>query len=628
MPVEKYRLAAGTAALLLAVSMTACKATHRGSADSSGKEGGTVSDGTTAAAGTAVPAADIDLEFTARDLDVGYEESTVVKITLNGSGASVTGSGASAADGAVTITAAGTYVVSGALDDGKLVVNAGENDKVQIVLNGASIHCEDYAAIYIRKADKVFLTLAEGTENVLSDGTDYVLSADEESNADGVIFSKADLTINGGGSLTVTASYKHGIVSKDDLVITGGTITVTANGQGLNGKDCVKIRDGVFTLNTQSDGIQSDNAEDAARGYIYIAGGQFDITAETDGLQAETVLRIDGGAFRLTTGGGSANASTDAGGNGRPSWGNWGGFGRQDNSSSAKADTASAKGLKAGSELVINGGTFTVDSSDDSIHCNGDATIAGGVLSLSSGDDGVHADDALLVSGGTIHITKSYEGLEGANIIVSGGEISLVASDDGLNAAGGNDGSSQGGRPGQNSFAAGSSYFIKISGGTLRINAGGDGIDSNGTLAVEGGETYVSGPTDSGNGALDYETEATISGGILVAVGSTGMAEGFSSSSTQCSLLYNLSSSVQGGGDVILTDAGGNTLVSFTPEKTYQSVVISAPGMAEGDTVTLKTGTQSNIVTLTSIVTSNGGGMGGGGMGDPHRGMGGGRGGL
>ena len=626
MPVEKYRLAAGTAALLLAVSITACKATDRGSADSSGTEGSTVSGSTTAAAGTAVSAADIDLEFTARDLEVGYEESTAVKITLNGSGASVTGSGASAADGAVTITAAGTYVVSGTLDDGQLIVNAGENDKVQIVLNGASIHCEDHAAIYVRQADKVFLTLAEGTENALSDGTDYVLSADEESNVDGVIFSKADLTINGGGSLTVAASYKHGIVSKDDLVITGGTIIVTANGQGLNGKDCVKIRDGVFTLNTQSDGIQSDNTEDTARGYIYIAGGQFDITAETDGLQAETVLRIDGGTFCLTTGEGSDNASTDAGGNDRPGWGNWGGFGGQDNSSSAATDTASAKGLKAGSELVINGGTFTVDSSDDSIHCNGDATIAGGVLSLSSGDDGVHADDALLVSGGTIHITKSYEGLEGANITVSGGEISLVASDDGLNAAGGNDGSSQGGRPGQNSFTAGSSYFIKISGGTLRINAGGDGIDSNGTLAVEGGETYVSGPTDSGNGALDYETEATISGGIFVAVGSTGMAEGFSSSSTQCSLLYNLSSSVQSGGDVILTDADGNTLVSFTPEKTYQSVVVSAPGMAEGDTVTLKTGTQSNIVTLTSIVTSNGGGMGGG-MGDPHGGMGGGPGG-
>ena len=213
-------------ALLLAFSMTACKATGRESAGSSGTEGSGGSSSATASTGTAVSSADIDLEFTARDLEVGYEESAATKISLDGNSASITGSGASETGGAVTITAAGSYVVSGSLDDGQLVVNAGENDKIQIILNGVSIHCEDHAALYIKQADKVFLTLAEGSDNTLTDGTTYTLNADDDSNVDGVIFSKADLTINGGGSLTVTASYKHGIVSKDDLVITGGVFAL------------------------------------------------------------------------------------------------------------------------------------------------------------------------------------------------------------------------------------------------------------------------------------------------------------------------------------------------------------------------------------------------------------------
>lgn len=603
------------AAVLIPSALTACtKASPEssGSSELSSAQSVSASD-SSETEGIASPddAGEFDLSFTARDLKTDYDEASAVKITLNGDSASISGSGASFLNGAVTISSEGIYLVSGSLSDGQLLVDAAKTDKIQIVLNGADIHCKTNAAIYIRQADKVFLTLAQGSKNTLSDGGEYMRSENDD-NVDGVIFSKDDLTINGSGSLTVTAGYQHGIVSKDDLVITGGEITVNANGQGINGKDCVKIKDGTIKLTTQGDAIQSDNTEDTLCGFIYICGGTFDIDAQTDAIQAETLLRIDGGTATMKTGGGSQNASTKQNGDQNGAWGAWG-----NGENSSDGDKPSAKGLKAGTQLVLNGGTFTVDSSDDSIHSNGDITIANGEYTLSSGDDGIHADSVLTVSGGIILIEKSYEGLEGASIEISGSTIELTASDDGINIAGGNDSSSLGGRPGQNSFAADDSTYIRITGGKLTIDASGDGIDSNGSLYIEGGEIYVSGSINGGDGALDYDGEGTISGGTIVAVGSSGMAMGFSDSSSQCSLLYYLSSAVSAGSAVTLKDSSGNTVVTFTPQKSYQSAVISCEALKQGETYTLTCGSETNEITLDSIATSNGGGMGGGMGGGP-----------
>ena len=600
--------AALLAVVLIPAALTACtKASSESAASSELPSAQSVSTSNSSETeGIASPddAGEFDLSFTARDLRTDYDEASAVKITLNGDSASVSGSGASVLNGAVTISSEGTYLVSGSLSDGQILVDAAKTDKIQIVLNGADIHSDSNAAIYIKQADKVFLTLAQGSKNTLSDGKEYTLSENSD-NVDGVIFSKDDLTINGSGTLAVTASYKHGIVSKDDLVITGGEIIVNANGQGINGKDCVKIKDGTIKLTTQGDGIQSDNTEDTLCGFIYICGGIFDIDAQTDAIQAETLLRIDGGTVTTTTGGGSQNASTKQNGDPNGAWGAWG-------SDSSSDDTQSAKGLKAGTQLVLNGGTFTVDSSDDSIHCNGDIAITDGEYTISSGDDGIHADSTFTVSGGTIHIGKSYEGLEGASIEISGGTIELKASDDGINIAGGNDSSSLGGRPGQNSFAADDSTYIRITGGKLTIDASGDGIDSNGSLYIEGGEIYVNGPINGGDGALDYDGEGAISGGTIVAVGSSGMAMGFSDSSSQCSLLYYLSSTASAGSAVTLKDSSGNTVVTFTPQKSYQSAVISCEALKRGETYTLICGSETNEITLDSVATSNGGGMGGG----------------
>lgn len=552
-----------------------------------------------------------DWEFTDRDQDASYDEASATRITLSDEGIAIDGEGASADGSVLTISAEGAYILSGALSNGRIVVSCADSEKVQLVLAGVDIHSEDYAALYVEEADKVFVTLAEGTENALSDGAEYAL--EEGDNVDATVFSRADITFNGAGALAVTGNYNHAVVSKDDLVVTGGTYTITAVGHGLNGKDCVKISGGTFVIDAGGDGIQSDNDEDAERGYVYITGGSFDITAACDGIQAETELRIEGGEFAIATGGGSANASTQS------DWGFWGFRGGQEQT--ATEDTASAKGLKAGVALTIAGGTFDIDSSDDALHSNGDMTISGGEISIASGDDGAHADETLSVSGGEIDISKSYEGMEAANMDISGGTISIVSSDDGLNTAGGSDSSALGDRPGRGAFDADDGSDLAIRGGTIVIDASGDGIDVNGSLYVSGGEVYVNGPTGGADGAVDYAGEAVISGGTFIAVGPGGMAQNFSGTSTQCAMLVSAGGAA--GETVEILDAGGNVLLSFTPAKAYSSILVSLPELAVGESYTVSIGGETAAtVTLDSAVTGSGG-MGGfgGGMGDRNGGF-------
>ncbi len=521
---------------------------------------------------------EMDFDFSNRDLDTSYTPTATVN--LSDSGSSVTGTGVQINGNQITLTQKGTYLISGSLSNGSLKIAADTEEKLRVVLSGASITCQDGPALYIESADKVFLTLADGSENFLSDGTAYAedSTADTDSSSpDAALFCREDLTINGSGSLTVNGNCKHAIVSKDDLVITGGVLTVTAKKVGLNGKDCVKISGATVSITAGSDGIRSDNAEDANRGYIYIKDGSLTIDAENDAIQAESVLKIDGGTLTLKTNGGSANSSTDSGGNNRPSWG-----------TTSSASQESCKALKAGSDILISGGSFVIDSSDDAIHSNGSISIKDGSFTMASGDDGIHADTALGIYGGSIVISKSYEGIEGSEIVIAGGSISLVASDDGLNAAGGNDGSSVNGRPGQGGFSS-SVGKITISGGTLLVNASGDGIDSNGSITVTGGITLVSGPTNSGNGPLDYDGSATVSGGVFVALGSSGMAQSFSSAQNQ-GAIFTTFSTQQANTPLSLCDQDGNVILSFAPAKAYQSAVITAPKIQSGNTYTLVAG--------------------------------------
>ena len=541
-----------------------------------------------------------------------------------GDSININGGGAQADNNKVNITSSGTYSISGTLKDGQIVVNAGDNDKVYIVLNGINITSSNSAPIYVKNADKTIISLADETENVVEDSTNYVFedgSADEPS---AVIFSKDDLTFIGNGSLTVKGNYNNGITSKDDLRIQSGNISVTAINTALRGKDSLTVKNGNITIDTQGDGMKANNDTDTSKGYIWIENGVFNITAGEDGIQAETELLINSGEFNIKTGGGSSNSSTSDNGN----WGNWRmndkgerpGF--NDVQEEATEETASAKGIKATSKITIDNGSFDIKSSDDSIHSNGELVINGGEIKISSGDDGVHADTSLVINAGNINISKSYEGIEGEKITLNDGNINVVASDDGINAAGGNDSSSLNGRPGQNGFGSNSSGEIKINGGTIKVDAKGDGIDSNGSIYITGGEVIVNGPTNNGNGSLDYDRNFDISGGTLIAVGSLGMAQGPSDSSTQKSVSIGVNNQ-QGNVEFKILSSSGEEIVKYTPTKQYSSIIVSSSKFKDGESYDLYIGNSKvqNFTisgSVTNVGSSNGGNMGmpGGGKGN------------
>ena len=586
----KRKLIALGMAAALTVACAGCSGTKTASAAS------------TAAVTTAVSTSKSDM-FTDRDYEVGY--SDYVTVTLSDSGSKAGGSGVTISGSTVTITKEGTYLFTGTLTDGQIVVKTDDAAKVQIVLSNASITKKNGAAIYVKSADKVFLTTAKGTKNTVSSTGTF--TADGSTKVDAAVFSKSDLTLNGGGTLTVRSEKGHGVVSKDDLKITSGTYVITAAETGLSGKDSVRVADGKITVTSGKDGIHSENTEDAAKGFVYLAGGTYKITSTGDGVSASGTLTVLDGTFTITTKGGSASAPAKA----EEQPGMRGGFGKDSKTTTTTTTTTtsddkdvSAKALKSGKALTVKGGTFTIDAYDDGVHSNATLTVSGGTFTVASGDDGMHADGDLVISGGTVNITKSYEGVEGATINLTGGKTSVVASDDGLNANGTGSASSD-------SMQADDTAVITISGGTLNVNADGDGIDSNGTLTVTGGKIYVSGPTNSGNGALDYGDSATISGGTVVAVGAAGMDVNFGTDSTQGSILYDLDSTQAAGTKITLKDSDGNVLASYTAQKEFQSVVVSAAGVKKGETYTLTVGSASKTIKMTSAIYGTGSQMGG-----------------
>lgn len=546
--------------------------------------------------------------FSNRDFEVGYDESESAIITLNGDSASCDSNAVQIDGTTVTIIDEGTYILSGTLNDGMIIVNAEKTDKLQLVLNGVEIHSETSAAIYVLQADKVFITTASDTNNTISNGGSFI--AVDENNIDAVIFSKEDLTLNGSGTLVVTASVGHGIVSKDSLKLTSGAYDINCASHALIGKDDVCIANADITIVSGKDGIHAKNSDDTSCGYVYVQSGNFDITTEGDGISAAAYLWIEDGSFEITTGGGSENASSKS----SDSWGDFRGGGRHQmgdkklsrgaentmaissdkNESENEDESSSIKGIKAGMDLLIDGGTFTINSADDSFHSNASITVNGGEFTISSGDDAFHADDTLTIVDGVIQITESYEGLEALHLIISGGDITLVAKDDGLNAAGGRDASGMGGRDamgGHGMPSSSSNGTILISGGNIYITASGDGIDANGTLEITGGHIVVCGPTKGDTSTLDFDLTGTISGGTFIGTGASAMAQTFSDSEQGVISVKvkNLSE------DIIITllDGDGNTILTHTPELSYEIVILSSPEIVSGETYHIMIGSET-----------------------------------
>lgn len=606
----------------------------------------------------------LDLDYSKRDLDASYDASSATVITLSGDSASVQGAGAQASVAGVVISSAGTYIVSGELTDGQLLVDAGDDDKVQLVLAGATIHNEDGPAIYVRNADKCFVTLDAGTENNLSDGSSYALESDSDEPY-ATLFSRCDLTLNGSGMLNVTSAYRHAVCSKDDLVIVSGTYNISAVEDGLRGRDSVKVRDGVFAIQAGGDGIKSNKDDDSTKGFVSIDGGTFGIQAGDDAVQGKTLVRLAGGLL-------------------------------------------------------------TVAANDDAFHSDLEMHLLGASIEASAGDDAFHAETKLTVDGGTVNVASCNEGYEAEKVYVNGGDTHIVASDDGVNAsaadlsddadadtvsstlpnggtpgapgkgggaatpdaggqapagaqrggqapsaagvqqggqapdaagaqqggsapeppagdnAGGAGGATDPGQQGGDPAAGGgvgqtdSSCLIQVNGGYVVVDSVGDAIDSNGNVEVTGGVLLVSGPTSDGDGAFDYDGSATISGGTVLMVGSTGMAQSFTGGTQAFAMT---SASGEAGQSVCVVDGSGNVVVSLTATKRFGMVLTSSAVFAEGGEYALFIGgeaananadgyTDSGTVsggsetTITASCTASAGmGVGGankaGGMGGP-----------
>lgn len=505
--------------------------------------------------------------FSEKDLNAEYDAEEYEVIELCGTSAITKSAGVEVSGSVVTVTSPGKYIFTGSLEDGYIVVAAEKTENVYLVFQDVSIVSSDYACLYISQAKKVFLNL-EG-ENKLT--TSEAFMQRDDNTVDGTIFAKDNITIYGTGSLILNSS-KHGIAGKDDVKITGGTIRITAAGHGIEAKDSLRITSTLLSIVSQGDGLHCENDEDSSLGYIYIQNGTLNIETVQDGISCGSILQVEDGELTIKT-----------------------------EETSALTSAASVKGMKAQTSIIIQGGSLEISSADDCIHSNGNIEIAGGGLWLRSKDDGIHADDTLRITSGEIEITESYEGLEAEKIEISGGDISVIASDDGINAAGGNDLSSVNGRPGQNSFAASGSSYIHISGGSMYINASGDGIDSNGSLEISGGYIVIEGPTDNGNGALDYDGTGTITGGTIIAIGYSGMAMNFSEA-TQGSILLTLSSIQKPQTKIVLCDSGNQELVSFTASKAYNSVLISCAGLMKGSAYTITAGTETKSITLSALI--------------------------
>ena len=536
--------------------------------------------------------------FTQRDFDSDYNESEAVTIKLSGASAQSSSDSVKISGSTVPITQEATYVISGELTDGMIVINAEDAAKVHLVFDGVSIENKTSAALYILSADKVFLTLAEGSSNTLSNGGEFI--AIDDNNIDAPVFSKQDLTINGKGSLTVSSPAGHGIVCKDDLVITSGVLDISSASHGIDANDSVRIADGDITINSGKDSIHSENNDDSEKGFVYIESGNINANAEGDCISAGAYMYIAGGTMNLVAGGGYENGSRER----SEFYGGFRGGAPNDRfmppaqNTTTDENSTSMKGLKAAGNLTITSGQFSINCADDGVHSNDSINISGGIFNIASGDDGVHADDSININNGSFDISQCYEGIEALHIVISGGDIKLNAIDDGINAAGGKDQSgTMGGRDGM--FGSGkpggfggmsnnSNGTIKISGGNISITASGDGIDSNGSLEMSGGCVIIEGPTHGDTSTLDYDTTATITGGVFIGSGAAVMAQTFSDSSQ--GVIFESIGNMVAETEITITDSEGNVIVTHKPKLDFAVVIISAPEIQKGEKYNLSIG--------------------------------------
>ena len=378
--------------ILVAITVTACSLNKNNTDNQTDTSSGKTSEVKTDAAQSDY--------FTERDLDPSYEEKDAKQLRPGNSG--------------TAITEEGVYILSGKYEGG-VIIDAGESAKVQLVLNNAEITNSTGPAIYVKSADKVFITLPEGTENTLTDsGEEYTQSG--EKSIDGVIFADSDLTLNGSGKLSETAGYKHAIVSKKDLTITGGSYEITSAEKALEGENSIRICGGEFVIKAGDDALHADEENDKDKGFVYISGGSFNIESDDDGIHAVTVLTIDGGTFNIT-----AHEALEA------------------------------------TQVIINDGEISINASDDGINAakkselyDPKVEINGGNIKIVMGQgdtDAVDSNGSIAVNGGSLNITaqsafdfETEGNINGGEVTVNGEKITEISNQFGGGMHGGQDG--------------------------------------------------------------------------------------------------------------------------------------------------------------------------------------------
>ncbi len=524
-------------------------------------------------------------EYKEKDINSGYEEGECVTLTL-ADGATTAQSGSSVAAGngltvngdIITITESGCYILRGSLSDGQIVVDCA-GGTVRLALDGAAVNCSRSSPLYCKNGD-IELILAEGSFNSFADPADYTLGGDADEPS-ACIFAKDDLTVNGGGTLTVIGNFKNGIQSKKNLKITGGSIGVTSVNSGLKGKD-VAVSGGIINVDAEGDGIKSDG------GAVRLDGGIVTVAAGDDGVQAYGKIILNGGVLNVTAAGDGIASDESVYASGSDVTIKPGGV-------ASKASTVSQKGIKALNGVFISGGTYNVDANDDGLYSDNEIVVAGGDMTVSTGGDGIRAGALLTISDGTIKIKKSYKGLEALKIYIKGGDIDVFASGDGINSADGQAGGS----------GVISEAYIEITGGDIYLNSSGDGFYSDNKIVMSGGKLTIDGTASGDDGAADYGNAFAMTGGLFIAGGSSVTAMTPSSSSTQYSVsIYTF---VNAGNVFELKDNAGNVIVTYIPAKDCGSVVVCCPELKTG-TYVYSVGGIPTSFTISSIITTVGSG--------------------
>ena len=503
------------------------------------------------------------------------EKSAV--ISLADDGIKIKGGGVTVKDQVITITNPGDYTFSGSLSDGRIVIDVSEGT-VNVTLNGVDITSSERDVIFSKDSAEVNVIVADGTDNTLVSGTEDFTADEDDLDEDGtyknkqkaVIFTKGNLTISGTGSLNVTGNIYNGIQTKGTLSLQDVQLTVNAVHHGVKSKQEMSLISGTYDVTSGEDGFHSDLN-------ITVSDGSYAIAAGDDGIHADGELTVDNGSITISE---------------------------------------SVEGLE-GHMITINDGQIDITSSDDGINANGGSQngfgMGGGMQQPQNADGSAEPPqkpDDSDTAGSSENMPQMPDNSDGSMgdmpQMPEGTEMGEAPSDMPQEQEENKDSDSE---ESDSQVDTTTTPELTINGGSIHVNAQGDGIDSNGNITINGGTVYVDGPSGGGDSALDYGTEnggiLTINGGNVIAIGMSDMLEAVDASSTQTSIMYVFSQTVTKGTEVTVSDSNGNTIFAYTPVKDADSVILSSADLTEGETYTFTYGEQSESITVDSVNTTN-----------------------